>query len=176
MLLYGGTTAETSVKAQYIDEARFIRAYYYYLLVQQFGAVALQQQMFSTAEMSHARTDAATVYQFVIDEFTDLASSNSHLLERSKTTGGDFGRANKRAALHFLAKTYLARGYESFADANDFSNAAKYAEQAINNEALSIPFEKVFSIDNEENSEILWSVQYSSASLEDITKNGNMQQ
>lgn len=176
VIYYGGTTAETSVKAQYIDEARFIRAYYYYLLVQHFGGVALQKQMFSTAEMSHARTDAATVYQFVIDEFTDLASSNSHLLERSQTTGGNFGRANKRAALHFLAKTYLARGYESFADANDFSNAAKYAEQAINNEALSIPFEKVFSIDNEENSEILWSVQYSSASLEDITKNGNMQQ
>ncbi|MCD8572389.1 MAG: RagB/SusD family nutrient uptake outer membrane protein, partial [Bacteroides graminisolvens] len=69
--------------------------------------------------------------------------------------------ANKRAAMHFLAKTYLARGYETFADSNDFTNAAQYAEKAINGEKPTIAFSDVFSINNEENDENhSWSVQY----------------
>ena len=176
VIYYGNGTEESSVRLQYIDEARFIRAYYYYLLVQHFGGVALNTTMFDTAVMNHSRESAEKVYQFVIDEFTELASESSHLLDRSQTTGGDFGRANKRAALHFLAKSYLARGYESFGQSDDFKNAAAYAEKAINNEKLTIAFEDVFNIKNEDNSEIFWSVQYSTASLEDLSKSGNMQQ
>ena len=157
-------------------EARFLRAYYYYLLVQHFGGVALNTTMFESAVMNHARESAENVYQFVIDEFAYLSSDDSQLLERSEATGDNFGRANKRAAMHFLAKTYLARGYETFADSNDFTNAAQYAEKAINGEKPTIAFSDVFSINNEENDEIFWSVQYSSATLEDLSKDGNMQQ
>ena len=176
VIFYGSSTEESSVRLQYIDEARFLRAYYYYLLVQHFGGVALNTNMFDSAVMNHSRESAEKVYQFVIDELTELSSSSSHLLERSQTTGSDFGRANKRAALHFLAKTYLARGYENFAQSDDFKQAAAYAEQAINNEKPVIPFEEVFDINNEDNDEIFWSVQYSTASLEDLSKSGNMQQ
>lgn len=176
VIYYSTFTEASSVREQYVDEARFIRAYYYYLLVQEFGGVALNKDMFDTAVMSHERASAEDVYQFVIDEFTDLADSNSQLLERKTTSGTNFGRANKRAANHFLAKTYLARGYESFADTKDFENAAKYAELAIANEKPNIAFEDVFSIKNEENDEIFWSVQYSSSSLEDLKDDGNSQQ
>lgn len=127
VICYGETTEDSSVRLQYIDEARFLRAYYYYLLVQHFGGVSLTTTMFTTAEMNHKRQSAELVYQFVIDEFSDLASDNSHLLERSDAVGENFGRVNKRAALHFLAKTYLTRGYETFADNDDFKNAAYYA-------------------------------------------------
>ena len=72
--------------------------------------------MFESAVMNHARESAENVYQFVIDEFSYLASDDSQLLERSEATGDNFGRANKRAAMHFLAKNYLERGYETFAD------------------------------------------------------------
>ena len=108
----------------------FWELYYYYLLVQHFGGVALNKTMFESAVMNHARESAENVYQFVIDEFSYLASDDSQLLERSEATGDNFGRANKRAAMHFLAKTYLARGYETFADSNDFTNAALCAEKA----------------------------------------------
>ena len=130
--------------------------------------------MFESAVMNHARESAENIYQFVIDEFSYLASDDSQLLERSEATGDNFGRANKRAAMHFLAKTYLARGYETFADSNDFTNAALCAEKAINGEKPTIAFNDVFSINNEENDEIFWSVQYSSATLEDLSKDGNM--
>lgn len=173
---YGEITEESSVRLQYIDEARFLRSYYYYLLVQHFGGVSLSKNMFDSAVMNHTRESAEKVYQFVIDEFIYLISKDSHLLERSETSGDNFGRANKRAALHFLAKTYLARGYESFAENNDFTNAAQYAESAISGIKPTIPFSDVFSINNEENDEIFWSVQYSSSTLENLSKDGNMQQ
>ena len=176
VLYYEGLTEASNVREQYAEEARFIRAYYYYLLVQQFGGVTLNKTMFNEAVMSHARNSAEEVYQFVIDEFTALSGENSKLLDRKSTKGANFGRANKRAAAHFLAKTYLARGYESFAAPTDFENAAKYAELAINGELPTIPFSDVFSIDKEENDEIFWAVQYSSATLENLSSSGNSQQ
>lgn len=176
ILYYSALTEASSVREQYVDEARFIRAYYYYLLVQQFGGVTINKEMFDEAIMSHARNSAEDVYKFVIDEFSYLISADSKLLERNTTSGNNFGRANKRAACHFLAKAYLARGYEKFADAKDFENAAKYAEQTINGELPSIAFSDIFNINNEENNEIFWAIQYSSATLEDLSKNGNTQQ
>lgn len=173
---YSETTEESSVRQQYTDEARFVRAYYYYLLVQQFGGVTLNKTMFNEAVMSHARNSAEEVYQFVIDEFTALTGADSKLLERKDAKGSNWGRANKRAAYHFLAKTYLARGYESFAASTDFENAAKYAELAINGELPTIAFSDVFNINKEENNEIFWSVQYSTGTLEDLSKSGNAQQ
>lgn len=176
VLHYAISTEASNVREQYADEARFVRAYYYYLLVQQFGGVTLNKAIFDEAVMSHTRNSAEEVYQFVINEFSYLAGTDSKLLEREAAKGANFGRGNKRAALHFLAKAYLARGYESFAAATDFENAAKYSELAINGELPTIAFSDVFSPDKEENSEIFWSVQYNSATLEDLNKNGNSQQ
>lgn len=90
VIYYGESTEDSSVKLQYVDEARFLRAYYYYLLVQHFGGVALNKTMFESAVMNHARESAENVYQFVIDEFSYLASDDSQLLERSEATGDNF--------------------------------------------------------------------------------------
>jgi len=183
VIAYGETTEETNVRKQYVDEARFIRAWYYFQLVQQFGKVALNTQMFDYAEMSHERTDLKTVYDFIIDEFTDLISSESSLLERSAS---DVGRANKRAAAFFLAKAYLTRawlngqGYEALeeniAQSTDFSNAAKYAVQAIDGETPSLSIEDAFDYENESNAEIFWSIQFNSSAVEDPSSDGSRQQ
>ena len=182
VISYGETTEESSVKKQYIDEARFIRAWYYFQLVQQFGKVALNTKMYDYAEMSHERTDLATVYTFIIDEFTDLISGNSSLLERSAS---GVGRANKRAATLFLAKAYLTRAWlngqdyesleENIAQSSDFTNAAKYAVQAINGETPSLSIESAFNYGNENNSEIFWSVQYDYAAVENPSSGGSRQ-
>ncbi|WP_071145379.1 RagB/SusD family nutrient uptake outer membrane protein [Bacteroides ihuae] len=183
VIAYGESTAESSVRAQYIDEARFLRAWYYFQLVQQFGPVALNTKMFDYAEMNHQRTSLTDVYKFIIDEFTYLISSDSKLLERS---GSGTERANKQAAAFYLAKAYLTRGWlngsdyesqeENIAQTSDFENAAKYAIQAINSEIPSISIEKAFDVQNEENNEIFWSVQFSAASVEDPVRDGSYQQ
>ena len=139
--------------------------------------------MFDYAEMSHARASLSDMYKFIIDEFTYLISSDSHLLDRSKS---GVGRANKRAAAFYLSKAYLTRGWldgtgyeaqeEKVAQSTDFENAAKYALQAINSEAPSLSIESAFNIANEENGEIFWSVQFSAASVSNPSSNGSYQQ
>jgi len=180
---YGDVTADSNVRLQYVDEARFLRAWYYFQLVQQFGPVALNKEMFDYAVMSHARTSLSDIYDFLISELTYLASSESNLLERSNS---EVGHANKRAAAFYLAKVYLTRGwldgqgYESqeanIAQSTDFENAAKYALEAINSETPSISLESAFDVENEENSEIFWSIQFSAASVENPVSDGSYQQ
>ena len=151
--------------------------------MQQFGGVALNTKMFDYAEMSHARSSLKDVYKFIIDEFTYLASEQSHLLERSAS---GVGRANKRAAAFYAAKSYLTRGWldgtdyeaqeENIAESNDFENAITYSMQAINGEVPTLSIEEAFDINNEDNSELFWSVQFSSSSVEDPVKDGSYQQ
>ena len=180
VISYGDITEDSSVRLQYVDEARFIRAWYYFQLVQQFGPVALNKQMFDHAEMSHERASLADVYKFIIEEFEYLASSESHLMERANS---GVGRANKRAATFYLAKTYLTRGWldgtdyeaqeENIAQNSDFANAAKYALEAINGEIPFLSIEEAFDVENEENNEIFWSIQFNSAAVEDPVKDGS---
>lgn len=183
VIAYGETTEDNAQRLQYIDEARYLRAWWYFQLVQQFGPVALNTEMFESAVMSHERTDLATVYQFIIDEFTYLASADSHLLERASS---GVGRANKRAAAFYAAKAYLTRGwldgtdYEaqeaSIVQASDFDNAVTYARQAINGELPALSIEEAFDVNNEENDELFWSVQYSSSAVENPVDDGSYQQ
>lgn len=183
VIAYGETTEDNAQRLQYIDEARYLRAWWYFQLVQQFGPVALNTEMFESAVMSHERTDLATVYQFIIDEFTYLASADSHLLERASS---GVGRANKRAAAFYAAKAYLTRGwldgtdYEaqeaSIAQTSDFDNAVTYARQAINGELPALSIEEAFDVNNEENDELFWSVQYSSSAVENPVDDGSYQQ
>lgn len=180
---YGETTEDTNVRLQYIDEARFIRAWYYFQLVQQYGKVALNTKMFDYLEMNHERTSIKEIYTFIIDELKYLQSPESNLLERSNS---GVGRANKRVAAFFLAKAYLTRGWlngqsyeaqeENIAESTDFQNALTYAQKAINNETPSLSIEEAFDIANEENNEIFWSVQYSYESVVRPGKDGSYQQ
>lgn len=182
VISYGEKTEESKERLQYIDEARFLRAWYYFQLVQQYGPVSLNKQMFDHAEMNHERTSLSEVYQFMIEEFSYLTSSNSHLLNRSNS---GVGRVNKRAAAFYLSKVYLTRAWlngtdyevqeEKIAQSTDFENAVKYALEAIQGELPSLSIEKAFDVANEENSEIFWSVQFSSASVEDPVRDGSYQ-
>lgn len=180
VIAYGETTAASNVRQQYIDEARFVRAWAYFMAVQHFGPVALVKEMYSSAQMNFERTSLKDIYDFMISEF-DYLAHNSSLLDTSNS-----GRANKRAAKFFLAKTYLTRGWlngqdyesqeENIAQGTDFQNAAKYALEAINNETPSISIEKAFDVNNEANAEIFWAIQFSSATLANPGSDGSYQQ
>ena len=183
VIYYGSLTEESNVRARYIDEARFIRAFLYFNLVQQFGAIPLTTEMYTSAVMNFERNSIKDVYNFIISEFTALSEKDSYLLER---TASGVGRANKRAASFFASKAYLTRAYlngqgyesleENIAESSDFQNALKYAEQAISNELPSISLEDAFHVNNENNAEIFWSVQFSAASMENPSSDGSYQQ
>lgn len=95
-----GTEAQ---RRQRIGELRFLRAYYYLMMVQQFGAIPLVLESSNEARTDFPRAPLADVYKAII---ADLIYAKDNL---SPTTL-QLGRATKGAAQHFLAKTYLIRG------------------------------------------------------------------
>lgn len=176
----GETTAESKVRQQYIDEARFVRAYDYFILVQYFGRVPLVKDRFEVAQMNFEQANLKDLYDFIIAEF-DYCAHQSALVDKNT-----LGRANKRAASFFLSKAYLTRGYldgkdyesqeETIAQGTDFANAAKYAEEAIAGEVPSLSIDRAFDVKNEGNAEVIWSVQFDLNAMGDPSKEGSYQQ
>jgi len=163
---------ENPANAQLVAEARGMRAFYYFMLVQQFGGVPLVIERNASSITQVPRNSAEDVYKFIINELSELSGSSA-LLDRA--TGANFGHFDKRAATHFLAKAYLTRGYESFGSTNDFTSAKEMADKAIGGMELSTPFATLFDIKSEQNEEIIFSVQYNINTVENETE-GNMQQ
>lgn len=86
------------MKNKFIAEARFMRAYYYFLLVNRFGDIPIYEE---PTTVGKARSPKADVYKLIEADF-DYASKN--LL--SKNTE-EKGRATKEAAFGYLGKVLL---------------------------------------------------------------------
>ncbi len=166
------------------DEARFIRGYGYYLLTQQFGAVPFITNYINNAETNYPRTPLSEIYPALIADLTDLYN-NSSLAAQDHT-----GRASKQAVAALLAKVYLAAGWDLDTPANDiakgtysvnntanFTEAAAWAEKAINGVQLTMSFADKWSAKNEGNAEEIFSVQYDRAGYPgDVSTGGHSMQ
>lgn len=138
-----------------VAEARFLRALYYFYLVQMFGDIPLTLEETTEAKTEATKTPVAQVYEAILE---DLQFAAEHLpVEQDQ-----YGRATKPAAEHLLAKVHLTRGNE-----DDWSNAAAYAKKVIHEYDFELleNFEDVFDHDNELHSEVIWSVQYTNDPL-----------
>lgn len=149
-------------------EVRFLRSYFYFMLVQSFGDVPLVKERISTVELGFKRDPAAEVYNFIIDEM-------ERALDLVPEKQDDWGRVNKRVVQHYLAKVHLTRGYKSYKESDDFQKAAKYADDAIAGQKLNQSFEELFYPGNEMNEEVIFSVQYDAVSILDPARDGNTQ-
>lgn len=120
-----GTDAQ---KRQRIAELRFLRGYYYFQMVQQFGGLPLVMNSSDSIRTDFGRSTVAEVYDVIIP---DLKYASDNL----GPTTGDAGRAVKGAADHFLAKVYLTRGSavteQRGQKPTDLDSAAYYAEKVI---------------------------------------------
>ena len=85
-------------KNKFLGEARFLRAYYYFLLVTRFGDLPIYTK---TGTTGNPRSPKADVYKLITEDF-DFASKN--LLSKS---GEQKGRATKEAAYAYLGKALL---------------------------------------------------------------------
>lgn len=157
---------EPNVLIQRQAEVRFLRALYYFILVQQWGDVHLTLEETVGAQVTANKTPENQIYEQAI--VPDLEFAVANLLPQSEQ--GNWGRATKGAAEFLLGKALLTRGYKSFAKPGDFSNAETYFSNVINNYGYSLQssIDKVFDQDNQRNSEIVFSVQYST----DLILNG----
>ena len=149
-----------------VAEARFLRAHYYFTLVETFGPIHLTLEETVGVEIEADRVPEETVYQAIIEDL-EFAINNLPV------TQDEMGRPTKPAAQHMLALVHLTKGYKSFGNAGDFTTAANLAKAVINNYGLSLDPDPVarYNHDNETHPEILWSVQYNEDPL--LTPEGN---
>lgn len=159
------------IKEQRMAEVRFLRAYYYYLLVEQFGRIAIVTDEIETPVLVFPQKSEKDVYDFILNE---LDAIDDNVLPEVQD---DYGRITQGAVKHLQALVYLTRGYKDFASSDDFSKAAALCDEIIGGGTYDLQptFADVFKSGNEKNNEIIFSVQYDASSLGGQF-NGNGQQ
>lgn len=171
-----------------LAEGKFIRAYYYYLLSQQFGGVPIKTDFSTSILTGIAKSSQEDVYKFIISQLEGLVAEN--VLPATDNTG----RVSMRAVYNLLAKTYLAYAWDYGVTATDaglaegeaatassagqalFAKAASYADQAIGTGITMTKFSDMWDVANDNNSDIIFAIQYKRGiSGQDETTKGNKQ-
>lgn len=153
-----------ATKAIRVAEAKFLRAHYYFILVQTFGPIHLTLKETTTIETTANRTPVKEVYDVIVKDLEDAIAA-------LPATQPNYGRATKPAAEHMLAKVLLTRAsHATAAKPDDYQRAADLAKKVISgyNFKLLPNFADVFNQARQEHEEVVWSVQYTN----DLLTNG----
>lgn len=130
---------------QAIGEAKFMRAYYYFILVTRFGGVPLYIE---PTGLGQPRATQDEVYAQIIDDLTDAASK---LRSKANTDGG---RPHTGSAYGLLGKVYLyTKQYQAAVDAFD----------QMTGFSLTANYEDNFLEETEYNSESVWEINFTLA-------------
>ncbi|HXI01112.1 MAG TPA: RagB/SusD family nutrient uptake outer membrane protein [Sphingobacteriaceae bacterium] len=153
-----------ALKAQRVAEARFLRAHYYFILVQTYGPIHLSLKETTEIQTTASRAPVKAVYDAIV---ADLQFAITTLPAKQN----DYGRASKAAAEHMLAKVLLTRAsIPGSAKADDYQRSAILAKNVIANYGLKLlpVFADVFDQAKQEHSEVVFAVQYTT----DLLTNG----
>ncbi|MCA0366029.1 MAG: RagB/SusD family nutrient uptake outer membrane protein [Spirosomataceae bacterium] len=152
-----------------VAEAKFLRAHYYYILHQQFGPLDLRLTETTGPTKETKRNTDAEIYAQIIKDCNEAIAD----LE-NKAHSSDYGRATKASAEALLAKVYLAKAYGSSKAADDFQKAADLCTNLITKYSFKLldDFAAVHNEDNQQNSEVVFAVQYTTDQITNVTNAG----
>ena len=143
-----GISMPDNLKARFLAEAKFMRAYAYFRLVRAFGDVPLRLQVPKDAsEYNMPRTPKAQVWAAIEKDLTEAAAV---LPQAYPAT--DIGRVTKGAALALHAK--VAMYQKKWADVLALTNQVMGLGYS-----LFPNYEQLFRIQNENNSESVFEIQ-----------------
>ncbi len=150
-----------------VAEAKFIKALLYFNLIRYFGDVPYKySETTSLNDLTIPRTPVATIYENIIE---DLEYGVEHLKVKA---AGITGHATQDAAKTLLASVYLTRGSMAKRDNTgnggaDFTLAKQYSKEVIdaNRYSLCPYFPDAFIVQNKNNDEIVFDVQFKSPGL-----------
>jgi hypothetical protein len=158
----GGYGVSEDVINAGVAEARFFRGFAYYLLVEYWETVPILEkpaEKVSAGNLQLPKNTTSSVYEFIRRDFVFAAE---HL-----PPSDDAGRVTAWAAKGMLAKLHVTLGQRgmggaSYGSNEDFTIAANYAADVINNSGLTLfgNYEDMFKIENEHNPEILFALQW----------------
>jgi hypothetical protein len=148
-----GITMDESLKARYIAEAKFIRAYAYFRLVRAFGDVPLRLHVpKDPAEFNIPRTPKAQVWAAVEQDLTEAAA----VLPQSYPAA-DIGRITKGAAVALHAKVAM---YQTKDNPSKWNDVFTLTNQVVTMGYSLFPdYEQLFRIQNENNQESIFEIQ-----------------
>lgn len=144
--------ADEAKRDRMVAEARFLRGYFYFELVKNFGGVPLITGFLMPEEVAGiTRASQEEVYQFIEE---DLKAAGDVLPQKSEYLPTDMGRATRGAALGLLGKVYL---YQS-----KWQEAHDVLKTVIDEGEYKLMdnFGDVWSVDHNNNEESLFEVQY----------------
>jgi hypothetical protein len=148
-----------ALKTRLVGEAKFLRAYAYFYLVQLWGDVPLVLHNLDGDKTP--RTPINEVYAQIV---SDLQDAGSALPVYTEYADADRGRASKGAALAYLSKVYLVWGQtdDSADDAKRrerFAESVRYAD-LVTGYSLEEDFLANWDINNRNGKEAIFSVQH----------------
>lgn len=150
-----GSTATPEELDLLVGQAKFIRAWNYFMLVRMFGALPLiteDTEDPTTAQIT--RSPITDVYSLIVSDFTEATT-------KLPAKWDDFpGRPTSGAAKGLLAKVYLTMATYPLKDESKYALAADLANQVIQegNYSLVQDINNVFSTGTKYGPEVMWSL------------------
>lgn len=139
---------DETVKSTYLGEVYFLRGIAYALLAETYGGVPIITTVIGTDE-------ARSVSRNTLQETWDQAISDyDEAIERLEIESYEVGRATKGAALGLKMRAYLYQ--------NKYDEVLQVVEEIedLGVYALFHSYEGLFQLDNENNEEVLFDIQY----------------
>lgn len=145
--------ASADVTDQLIGQAKFLRAYNYFMLVRMYGGVPLYLDTDDPLKEPKARATVAEVYAQIVDDFTDAA-------DKLPVSWSDTpGKPTKSAANGLLAKAYLTMATAPLNETSNYQKAADAAKKVMDEGTYSLVYDirEVFLQKNKYGPEMMWS-------------------
>jgi len=137
VLFYAKSQKPDTIVNQCVAQAHFLRAFWYYFLVTNFGDVPLHTTFITAPSTADSRQPMAQVYDTIISDLNYAAAYLQVQSPVNATAQAPFGgkAAAQGAAWYLLGKTYLTRGWSTAAQTNDFQQAITIFNNLITNQS-----------------------------------------
>ncbi|MCW3111427.1 MAG: RagB/SusD family nutrient uptake outer membrane protein, partial [Segetibacter sp.] len=150
-----GTAIPQATMDLLMGQAKFLRAYNYFMLVRMFGGLPLLTEDTPDAITAKiGRSPIADVYKLIVSDFTEAASKLP-----AKWPTSQQGRPTKGAAKGLLAKAYLTMATAPLNEVSNYKKAADLAKEIIQEGTYKLvtDINKVFTLETKYGPEMMWS-------------------
>ncbi len=117
---------DVTLQARILAEAKFLRSYYYFKLINIFGDVPIILEPLAPDQLQIAQSPEQQIYETVIEPGLTDAATNLPV----NYSGADLGRATSGAAIGLLVKVYVFEG--------KWDKAATTAAQIVNSNVYDL--------------------------------------
>jgi hypothetical protein len=140
---YASSITDVAARTQYVAQAKFLRGFLYFYLVQTYGGTTATQKSgipihttyLTEASTADAPAPLADIYNLIIKDLTEASNELPNTITATNpfSAGGVGKTATAGVAKAYLAKAYLTRAYSEVKQAGDFQASADLTAALITN-------------------------------------------